>query len=135
VGRPERTKGIGIAARLLVVAVATLGGINCAKPHGIAGNRFFPGTLTFDDPAVADEAIVPLFWGLNHPDAGGQVSDENFHWSFFRLLTPKLEVGVDSGWIHRDWGTARRSGFDVTSVVTLTLVSLGRLFRGFDPRT
>jgi hypothetical protein len=25
-----------------------------AEAHGIAGNRHFPGTLTFDDPAVAD---------------------------------------------------------------------------------
>jgi hypothetical protein len=29
--------------------------------HGIAGNRFFVGTLTFDDPSLADEAIVPHF--------------------------------------------------------------------------
>jgi hypothetical protein len=29
-----------------------------AHVHGIAGNRHFPGTLTFDDPAVPDEAIV-----------------------------------------------------------------------------
>jgi len=27
---------------------------HAAAAHGIAGNRFFVGTLTFDDPAVAD---------------------------------------------------------------------------------
>ena len=27
--------------------------------HNIAGNRYFPGTLTFDDPAVADELFAP----------------------------------------------------------------------------
>jgi hypothetical protein len=32
-----------------------------ADAHGIAGNRFFPGTLAFDDPAVADESRLPLF--------------------------------------------------------------------------
>jgi hypothetical protein len=31
-----------------------------AEAHGIAGNRYFDGTMTFDDPAVADEAIVPV---------------------------------------------------------------------------
>src|SRR5262249_1561528 len=41
--------------------VAMLGGIHSAHAHGIAGNRFFPGTLSFDDPAVADEAILPNF--------------------------------------------------------------------------
>jgi hypothetical protein len=29
-----------------------------AFAHGIAGNRYFPGTLTFDDPAVADELVI-----------------------------------------------------------------------------
>jgi hypothetical protein len=43
----------------LLPALAMLGGVHSAHAHGIAGNRFFPGTLTFDDPAVADEAVVP----------------------------------------------------------------------------
>jgi hypothetical protein len=29
-----------------------LGGVHSAHAHGIAGNRFFPGTLAFDDPAI-----------------------------------------------------------------------------------
>jgi hypothetical protein len=45
----------------LIVALAMLGGVHSALAHDIAGNRFFPGTLTFDDPAVADEAILPNF--------------------------------------------------------------------------
>jgi hypothetical protein len=106
--------------RLLVAAVtfAVLCDVYTAHAHGIAGNRFFPGTLTFDDPAVADEAIVPLYSTFKHPAkiGDGTVVDNAFNWSLFRLLTPKLGVGVDSGWIHRNWGVARRSGFDVTSV-------------------
>jgi hypothetical protein len=39
----------------------------------IAGNRFFVGTLTFDDPAVADEAILPGYSGLYRPAEGGNV--------------------------------------------------------------
>ena len=107
--------------RCLPVAFATLvalSAVPAAHAHGIAGNRYFPGTLTFDDPAVADEAIVPLYSGLKHPAAvgDGDVADNAFNWSFFRLLTPKLGMGVDSGWINRDWSGGRRSGFDVTSV-------------------
>jgi hypothetical protein len=48
-----------MSAGRLLVASATLVflcGVHAAHAHGIAGNRFFPGTLTFDDPAVADEA-------------------------------------------------------------------------------
>ena len=84
--------------------------------HGIAGNRFFVGTLTFDDPAVADEAIVPDFSTLNQPTEGGRAVDNRFDWSFTRLLTPVLQMQVDSGWIHRDWATARTSGFATTDV-------------------
>ena len=36
--------------RLIFIA-AMLGYAHSALAHGIAGNRFFPGTLTFDDPA------------------------------------------------------------------------------------
>ena len=43
---------------LLLVALLWAGS---AKAHGIAGNRYFDGTMTFDDPAVADEAIVANF--------------------------------------------------------------------------
>jgi len=53
-----------------------------AHSHGIAGNRFFVGTLTFDDPSVADEAIVPDFSTLNRPVDGGNAVDDRFDWSF-----------------------------------------------------
>jgi len=74
------------------------------------------GHLTFDDPSVADEAIVPNFSTLNHPVEGGNAVDNRFDWSFTRLLTPVLQVQVDSGWIHRNWPTARTSGFATTDV-------------------
>ena len=37
------------------IAFALLAWTVCAHAHGIAGNRYFVGTVTFDDPAVADE--------------------------------------------------------------------------------
>jgi hypothetical protein len=87
-----------------------------ADAHGIAGNRFFPGTLSFDDPAVADESILPLFTSSKRPDEGGDVVDNRFSWSLFRLLTPTLGVGVDSGWVHRNW--AAPSGQDSMSRIS-----------------
>jgi hypothetical protein len=110
-----------MSARRLPVTLMTLAVLasgHAAHAHGIAGNRFFPGTLAFDDPAVADEAIVPLYSTFKHPAeiGDGQVVDNTFNWSLFRLLTPTLGVGVDSGWVHRNWGIGRQSGFDITSV-------------------
>src|SRR5499433_963163 len=67
-----------------------------ADAHGIAGNRFFPGTLSFDDPAVADESILPLFTSSKRPDEGGDVVDNRFSWSIFRLEPiSKLPPAVD----------------------------------------
>lgn len=66
-------------ASSLTIALAGLVVSQPAYAHGIAGNRFFPGTLTFDDPAVADEAILPNFSGLNHPDGGGDVTDNRIN--------------------------------------------------------
>lgn len=104
-----------------LVGLSLIVAMMCTAPrfagaHGIAGNRFFPGTLAFDDPAVADESRLPLFTSSKHPDDGGDVVDNRFSWSFFRLLTPTLGVGIDSGWVQRNWGGSQRSGFDTTSL-------------------
>lgn len=103
------TSALTIASTALV---ASLG----AHAHGIAGNRLFPGTLSFDDPAVADEATLPNFSNLNHPADGSEVTDNRINWSFSRLLTPNIAFVVDNSWIHRDWGVAQRAGFDVTNL-------------------
>jgi hypothetical protein len=104
------------STRDAAVGVILLASAHSAAAHGIAGNRFFVGTLTFDDPSVADEAILPNFSTLNSPVEGGNATDNRFDWSFTRLLTPFLQVQVDSGWTHRNWPTARTSGFDTTDV-------------------
>jgi hypothetical protein len=100
----------------LILALSALPLSQTAYAHGIAGNRFFPGTLTFDDPAVADEAVVPNFSSLNHPAAGGDATDNRINWSFTRLLTPTVGVVVDSSWMDRNWGASHRAGFDVTTL-------------------
>jgi hypothetical protein len=87
-----------------------------AHAHGIAGNRYFAGTLTFDDPAVADEAIVPDFAHLEHPSQGSNVSEDRIEWSFTRLLTPTLAVTLDSGRLHQNWPAGHTSGFETTDV-------------------
>jgi hypothetical protein len=104
-----------LAARLIILAMI-LGCAHSASAHGIAGNRFFPGTLTFDDPAVADEAIVPNLAWFKHPDGGADVVDSRFDGAFMRLLTPIFAAGIESGWIHRNWGGTQRFGFDITTI-------------------
>ena len=82
----------------LIIAAAALVASPTSYAHGIAGNRLFPGTLSFDDPAVADEATLPNFSNLNHPADGGNIIDNRINWSFSRLLTPTVAVVVDNSW-------------------------------------
>jgi hypothetical protein len=100
----------------MLTALAVLAVSQPAHSHGIAGNRYFDGTLTFDDPAVADEAIVPDYSYFAQPMQGSNVIENRFDWSFSRLLTPTLEVTFDSGYIHQGWPTGHTSGFDATDL-------------------
>jgi hypothetical protein len=99
-----------------LIALAFLTGSSPAYSHGIAGNRYFDGTLTFDDPAVADEAILPNYSYFAQTMQGGNVVENRIDWSFARLLTPTLAVTFDAGWIHQDWPIGHTSGFDATDV-------------------
>ena len=108
---------------LAVLVIACAGFGQWASAHGIAGNRYFPGTLTFDDPAVADEWPTEIS-SFKHPAGDGtEVTDTAIESSFSRLLTPTLLVGIDTGWIERSRrGFGSQTGFDATSLNLKTLV-------------
>jgi hypothetical protein len=104
-------------ARWLAAAMSVLAGVPPADAHGIAGNRYFPGTLTFDDPAVADELILPNFSSLAHTNNNENVVDNVFAGAFTRLLTDKLGISVDSSWIQRNRTSfPQQAGFGLTSL-------------------
>src|SRR5271166_1566922 len=86
-----------------------------AESHGISGNRLFPGTMAFDDPAVADELMMQLFKEKHPGDGGGPENDTSFAWSFMRLLTPDVGFGFDNVITNRDrMGLAEKTGEGVT---------------------
>ncbi|MFB9262162.1 hypothetical protein ACFFWD_03060 [Bradyrhizobium erythrophlei] len=105
-----------LSIRRSLVLFAPLVWAQTAEAHGIAGNRYFDGTMTFDDPAVADEAILPFWINQQHPTQGSAVSENRINGAFARLLTPTLAFTVDSGWIHQNWPIGRTSGFDKTDI-------------------
>ncbi len=113
-----------------LVIFAVLGAVSSADAHGIAGNRFFPGTITFDDPAVADEFFVAPS-GVKQPLSNGSsfnVLDTAAPWSFARLLTPDIAFQVSGGWIHNSApGLFTQAGFDQTSVEIKTLLYKNKL--------
>ena len=80
-----------------MIVVAPLIATHTADAHGIAGNRYFDGTLSFDDPAVADEAILPYYAQLDFPAQRSNTSENRLNWAFARLLTPTLAFTADGG--------------------------------------
>src|SRR5262249_21915329 len=84
-----------------LLAAVILGFSRDAQAHGIVGNRVFPGTLAFDDPAVMDEVIL-AFSNLRHAEDEADVRDNQMDWAFSRLLTLTLAFEIDGGWLHRN---------------------------------
>ena len=105
-----------LSTRRAVAVAALLIWAQAAQAHGIAGNRYFDGTLTFDDPAVADEAILPYYAQLAFPAQGSNTSENRLNWAFARLLTPTLAFTADGGWLHQNWPIGHTSGADKVDI-------------------
>jgi hypothetical protein len=60
------------------LATAFLLGAQPAWAHGIAGNRFFPGTMMFDDPAARRRVDVSILVVRS-------------------LVHPEIAIGIDRG--------------------------------------
>lgn len=56
---PPSGRAVLLAAGLLLIPAA-------AEAHGVLGDRFFPATITSDDPFAADELALPTFTSFNH---------------------------------------------------------------------
>jgi hypothetical protein len=106
----------GLSTRKAVAVATLLVWAPAAQAHGIAGNRYFDGTLTFDDPAVADEAILPYYAQLDFPAQGSNTAENRLNWAFARLLTPTLAFTADGGWLHQNWSVGHTSGADKVDI-------------------
>jgi hypothetical protein len=119
---------------LLLPFIAWYGG--CARSagaHGIAGNRLFVGTLSFDDPAVADEFSTTLS-RLKQLVPGGTATDTEINAALLRLLTPDLAFQADATWINRPaLANPNATGFYTNASrlkgLLLTMISMKRCSR------
>jgi hypothetical protein len=79
---------------LLTSAAAFLAMQGAAHAHGFAGDRFFPATLTTDDPFVAAELSLPTVSTIITPDDGGtRETDLSFDVAFKITDNFGLEIG------------------------------------------
>jgi hypothetical protein len=80
---------------------ALLGGASTASAHGVIGQRFFPATLTTDDPFVADEMSLPT---VSHQKTGTDpsVKETAIDFDFAKRITPEFGIVMGYGWKHLD---------------------------------
>ncbi len=78
----------------VVCALCALGATDLAYGHGFAGARFFPATLSTDDPFVADELSLPTVSTIRTSDDGG-TRESDISVDIAKRITP--EFGIEIG--------------------------------------
>jgi hypothetical protein len=78
---------------LLICTVCEFGAISRAYSHGFAGARFFPATLSTDDPFVADELSLPTVSTIRTPEDGGTRETE-VSVEFSKRITPEFAIEI-----------------------------------------
>jgi hypothetical protein len=88
-----------------VLVSPALGISSPALAHGVVGQRFFPATITTDDPFAADELALPTIGSFDRE------TDVDFDYS--KTIFPGFAVEIGLGHVDaRAPGEARRRGFD-----------------------
>ena len=96
-----RWKAAAMFAVLLVPAPALA--------HGVLGDRFFPATITSDDPFAADELALPTVTSFNHE----QDYEVGYSKSIFRGVAVEMDFGYADG---HPPGDAAQTGWENLSI-------------------
>jgi len=88
------TRFLGRALPGLMLALTPLSG---AAAHEIAGNRFFPATLTIDDPGVNDEFSMPTFQVTKSGDEP-PIKQLDFSSEYSKRITEAFAISVTPTW-------------------------------------
>jgi hypothetical protein len=101
-----------IIMRLAFATLLLTGYSATADAHCIVGNRFFPATLTVDDPCVADELSMPTVAGFKNGD-DPSADEIDIGGEYSKTITPNFGISFEETWIHLDTpGEGSASGFD-----------------------
>lgn len=87
--------------------VCEFGAASRAFGHGFAGARFFPATLSTDDPFVSDELSLPTVSTIRTPDNGG-TRETDISVDIAKRITPQfaIEIGETLTVLNPDEGRA-----------------------------
>src|ERR1700736_430792 len=91
----------GSRARLAVATALTISQAGSALAHGFAGARFFPATITIDDPFVADELSLPTVSNQN-TGTDPSVVETDISGELSKRITSDFGFSVGYAWSHLD---------------------------------
>lgn len=75
-----------------------------AEAHGVIGARFFPATITTDDPFAADELALPTITAFNH--------ETDYDFDYAKTILPGFAISLGIGYADsKPPGGATASGF------------------------
>jgi hypothetical protein len=78
---------------LLICTVCEFCAIDRAFGHGFAGARFFPATLSTDDPFVSDELSLPTVSTIRTPEDGG-TRETDVSVDISKRITPNFAIEI-----------------------------------------
>src|SRR5438552_4338527 len=87
--------------RLAVVTALTILQAGSALAHGFAGSRFFPATITIDDPFVADELSLPTVSNLK-TGTDPSVVQTDISGELSKRITADFGFSIGYAWSHLD---------------------------------
>jgi hypothetical protein len=69
--------------------------------HGYAGDRFFPPTVTTDDPIPSDELALPTIFAIKNPagDEGPSNTEIDYSFEFDKLIFPNFSLGIEDTYV------------------------------------
>ena len=77
----------------LICAACEFSATGRAYGHGFAGSRFFPATLSTDDPFVSDELSLPTVSTIRTPDDGG-TGETDISVDISKRITPDFAIEI-----------------------------------------
>lgn len=101
----------------VVVLIAWVGALvpGAVAAHGLVGKRFFPATLTTEDPFVADELSLPTVSGRKMPASGDEppAHETAFSADVTKRVTENFGIGFGASYVKvQPDGAATERGFD-----------------------
>jgi hypothetical protein len=96
-----------VLAILLAVALSS-----SASAHCVVGSRFFPATITADDPCVNDELALPTISWFKNGDVPS-AEELDISGEYDKTITENFGVSIGEDWVHLHLpGDGNHAGFD-----------------------